>query len=117
MKLTERNKQVFRSSRFFVSVPKEPLPGKNSMLSEEDVLEETICPASKTDFFDTAEHRVGRLKEEQGTIINREFSSEPMILEKENISGGTKVQEVSDEVERLSQRYGRRMEDWVSDES
>ena len=116
MESMELNKQVFRSSRFFVSAPKEAFSGKNPILSGDVVSEETEKISSGDVLENMEKHQVGKLPEE-GPVITREFSEERAEFRGKDISRGMDVQEVSDEVERLSQRYGRRMEEWISDQS
>ena len=115
--LTQRNKEAFAQSRFFVSVPQKI----NLPVLEKENAETSFHKASFVQEENIPENKkepvLQRKPEENMERQSLTFSEENLEPMPEPTDAEAKVQEVSDEIERLSQRYGQDMEGWMYDES
>lgn len=122
MKIEEKikkNREVFQNSPFF-SHPRESISGEitepfHDMQGAAGSME--VMPQT------TPEERKKTFKEEE-TMRQAEksktefvFAEEPFIQKDIPVFERVPVREMSDELERLSQRYGRGMEEWLDDQS
>lgn len=121
MKMEEKikkNREAFQKSPFFSH-------------ARESISEEIAEP-----FLET--HKVNKVREESdemlqeqksvsvGNAVMREeetqktelvFTEEPFVQKETPVFESLPLREMSDELERLSQRYGRGMEEWLDDQS
>ena len=63
----------------------------------------------------SVENEVMREEETQKTELV--FTEEPFVQKETPVFESLPLREMSDELERLSQRYGRGMEEWLDDQS
>ena len=121
MKIEEKikkNREVFQDSPFF-SYPRESISReiaepfleahKVSKVREEsdEMLQEQKSVS--------VGHAVMREEETQKTELV--FTEEPFVQKEIPVFESLPLRELSDELERLSQRYGRGMEEWLDDQS
>ena len=114
----KKNREVFQDSPFF-SYPRESVSGeiaepfldshKVSKVREES--DEMIQNPQNV----SVENEVMREEETQKTELV--FTEEPFIQKETLAFESLPLREMSDELERLSQRYGRGMEEWLDDQS
>lgn len=114
----KRNREVFQDSPFF-SYPRESISGeiaepfldshKVSKVREES--DEMIQNPQNV----SVENEVMREAETEKTELV--FTEEPFIQKETPAFESLPLREMSDELERLSQRYGRGMEEWLDDQS
>lgn len=121
MKIEEKikkNREVFQDSPFF-SYPRE-----------------SISREIAEPFLET--HKVNKVREESNEMLQEQksvsvgnevireaetektelvFTEEPFIQKETPAFESLPLREMSDELERLSQRYGRGMEEWLDDQS
>ena len=112
MKIKEKikkNREVFQDSPFF-SHPRE-----------------SISREIAEPFLDS--HQVSKVREESVSVENEAmqeeetqktelvFTEEPFVQKETPVFESLPLREMSDELERLSQRYGRGMEEWLDDQS
>lgn len=114
----KRNREVFQNSPFF------PHPRKS-------ISREIAEP-----FLET--HKVSKVREESNEMLQEQksvsvenevmreeetrktelvFTEEPFVQKETPVFESFPLREMSDELERLSQRYGRGMEEWLDDQS
>lgn len=114
----KKNREVFQDSPFF-SHPRKSISReiaepflevhKVSKVREESD-EMTQNPQNVS-----VENEVMREKETQKTELV--FTEEPFVQKETPVFESLPLREMSDELERLSQRYGRGMEEWLDDQS
>lgn len=114
----KKNREVFQDSPFF-SYPRESISGeiaepfldshKVSKVREES--DEMIQNPQNV----SVENEVMREEKTQKTELV--FTEEPFIQKETPVFESLPLREMSDELERLSQRYGRGMEEWLDDQS
>ena len=100
MKIEEKikkNREVFQDSPFF-SQPRE-----------------SISREIAEPFLET--HKVNKVREEETQKTELVFTEEPFVQKETPVFESFPLREMSDELERLSQRYGRGMEEWLDDQS
>ena len=114
----KKNREVFQDSPFF-SHPRKSISREiaepflethkvNKVREESD--EMTQNPQNVS-----VENEVMREKETQKTELV--FTEEPFVQKETPVFESLPLREMSDELERLSQRYGRGMEEWLDDQS
>lgn len=114
----KKNREVFQDSPFF-SHPRKSISReiaepflevhKVSKVREESD-EMTQNPQNVS-----VENEVMREEETQKTELV--FTEEPFVQKETPVFESLPLREMSDELERLSQRYGRGMEEWLDDQS
>lgn len=121
MKIEEKikkNREVFQDSPFFSQ------------------LRESISREIEEPFLDS--HKVSKVREESNEMLQEQksvsvenavmreeetqktelvFTEEPFVQKETPVFESLPLREMSDELERLSQRYGRGMEEWLDDQS
>lgn len=112
--LTEENKKVFLKSQYFVKVPPKPI----SYSKEEAPKEERV---SKKVAQEDAEKKFSWEKQDREASEERQFERAewnlPSPKREESLQETSlSVQDISDEVERLSGRYPKSMEGWLYDQ-
>lgn len=114
----KKNREVFQDSPFF-SHPRE-----------------SISREIAEPFLDS--HKVSKVREESDEMLQEQnsvsvgnevireaetektelvFTEEPFVQKEIPVFESLPLREMSDELERLSQRYGREMEEWLDDQS
>lgn len=112
-RITDKNIEVFRRGRYF-SEPEGIKTGKIAAVSEErERTFERVTQIASERTPKSHEVKTDMVKEETElpTVVFEEIGQEQEIPARVQNSG---VQEISDEVERLSFRYGRGMEEWLA---
>ncbi len=121
MKIEEKikkNREVFQDSPFF-SHPREsisreitePFLDSHKVSKEREERDEMIQNPQNV----SVENEVMREEETQKTELV--FTEEPFVQKETPVFESLPLREMSDELERLSQRYGRGMEEWMDDQS
>lgn len=121
MKIKEKikkNREVFQDSPFF-SHPREsisreiaePFLGSHQVSKVREESDEMIQEQKSV----SVENAVMREEETQKTELV--FTEEPFVQKETPVFESLPLREMSDELERLSQRYGRGMEEWLDDQS
>ncbi len=130
--MTEENRRVFEKIRLFSErsekpiFPKKIYPQSQGMFFNEE--KEDIKNQRNKNFVQSEDENSEYLKENisrekvvhQDDIINNDYqdSLSEELLGENNLPKGTEygtAQKISDELERLSQRYAREMEEWLYD--
>lgn len=114
----KKNREVFQDSPFF-SQPREsisreiaePFLGSHQVSKVREESDEMIQNPQNV----SVENEVMREEETQETELV--FTEEPFIQKETLAFESLPLREMSDELERLSQRYGRGMEEWLDDQS
>ena len=121
MKIEEKikkNREVFQDSPFF-SYPSESISReiadpfleahKVSKVREEsnEMLQEQKSVSVENE----------AMREEETEKTELVFTEEPFVQKEIPVFESLPLREMSDELERLSQRYGREMEEWLDDQS
>lgn len=125
----EENKSVFMQSRFFSELPEE----MGAVQEQKNAVFEEILPEQRSQEVRYVEMggeipRSAGVQPKTSTKFeeNRSAGVNTGGTEIENVTvqqeiappeGQADIQQISDELERLSQRYGRRMEEWLYDQS
>ena len=121
MKIKEKikkNREVFQDSPFF-SHPREsisreiaePFLGSHKVSKVREESDEMLQEQKSV----SVENAVMRGAETEKTKLV--FTEEPFIQKETPVFESLPLREMSDELERLSQRYGRGMEEWLDDQS
>lgn len=117
----KENMEVFERSSFFSTlVQPVKLPSEAESKGEVQPIPERSKTAKTTAWEESEEpERTGSASWEKAEPIPARTSfEEQQVIEVERaVPQGLSVQQVSDEMERLSQRYGRGMEEWLYDQS
>ena len=114
----KKNREVFQDSPFF-SHPRgsisreitEPFLDSHKVSKVREESDEMIQNPQNV----SVENEVMREEETQKTELV--FTEEPFIQKETPVFESLPLREMSDELERLSQRYGRGMEEWLDDQS
>ena len=115
------NKSVFEQSLYYEEMPgsREPAPARQ--LPEPAARQERQSPPAQVEEPAQADSRQPRRQDEGQTVVTREIVREQQVVtvqpQSQPQQKGGSVRELSDELERLSQRYGSSMEDWLYDQS
>ena len=121
MKIEEKikkNREVFQDNPFF-SHPREsisreitePFLDSHKVSKEREERDEMIQNPQNV----SVENEVMREEETQKTELV--FTEEPFVQKETPVFESLPLREMSDALERLSQRYGRGMEEWLDDQS
>ncbi len=121
MKIEEKikkNREVFQDSPFF-SHPRgsisreieEPFLDSHKVSKVREESNEMLQEQKSV----SVENAVMREEETQKTELV--FTEEPFVQKETPVFESLPLREMSDELERLSQRYGRGMEEWLDDQS
>ena len=117
----KENMEVFEKSSFFSTlVQPVKLPSEAESTGEAQPIPEQSKMAQTTAWEKPEEpERTGSASWEKAEPIPARTSfEEQQVIEVERaVPQGLSIQQVSDEMERLSQRYGRGMEEWLYDQS
>ena len=111
------NKSVFEQSLYYEEMPgsREPAPARQ--LPEPAARQERKSPPAQVEEPAPTDSRQPRRQDEGQTVVTREIVREQQVLRLQPQQKGGTVRELSDELERLSQRYGSSMEEWLYDQS
>lgn len=111
------NKSVFEQSLYYEEMPgsREPAPARQ--LPEPAARQERQSPPAQVEEPAQADSRQPRRQDEGQTVVTREIVREQQVVRLQPQQKGGTVRELSDELERLSQRYGSSMEEWLYDQS
>lgn len=111
----KKNREVFQDSPFF-SHPRESISREiaEPFLETHKVREESDEMLQEQKSV-SVENAVMREEETQKTELV--FTEEPFVQKETPVFESLPLREMSDELERLSQRYGRGMEEWLDDQS
>lgn len=119
MTLGERlwiNKSVFEQSLYYEEMPggREPAPVRQA--AEPAVQQERQSAPAQADEPARTDSSPSRRQDQRQAVVTREkvVRVQPQLQLQQK---GGSVRELSDELERLSQRYGSSMEDWLYDQS
>lgn len=114
----KRNREVFQNSPFFSHPRKsisreivEPFLDSHKVSKVWEENDEMIQEQKSV----SVENAVMREAETEKTKLV--FTEEPFIQKETPVFESLPLREMSDELERLSQRYGRGMEEWLDDQS
>lgn len=109
------NLDVFMRSSFFVPFLKKITRQKGERLEQETKEYREISREMQREEEKKQEQEPKAQPQEEGTIPQRSYREERQIVEQSREKTG--LQELSDELERLSRRYPARMEEWMDDQS
>ena len=111
------NKSVFEQSLYYEEMPggREPAPARQ--LPEPAAQQEHKNLPAQTDKPAQTDSHSTRRQDEGQTVVTREIVREQQVVRLQPQQKGGTVRELSDELERLSQRYGSSMEEWLYDQS
>ena len=124
MTLGERlwiNKSVFEQSLYYEEMPggREPAPVRQA--AEPAVQQERQSAPAQADEPARTDSSPSRRQDQRQAVVTREIVREQQVVtvqpQSQPQQKGGSVRELSDELERLSQRYGSSMEDWLYDQS
>lgn len=114
----KKNREVFQDSPFFSHPRKsisreieEPFLEVHKVSKVREESDEMIQNPQNV----SVENEVMREEETQKTELV--FTEEPFVQKETPVFESLPLREMSDELERLSQRYGRGMEEWLDDQS
>ena len=117
----KENMEVFERSSFFSALGQPgKLPSEAESKGEVQPIPEQSKTVQTTAWEESEEpERTGSVSWEKAEPIPARTSfEEQQVIEVERaVPQGLSIQQVSDEMERLSQRYGRGMEEWLYDQS
>ena len=111
------NKSVFEQSLYYEEMPggREPVPARQA--AEPAVQQERQSAPAQADEPARTDSCPSRRQDQRLAVVTREFVREQQVVTVQPQQKGGSVRELSDELERLSQRYGSSMEDWLYDQS
>lgn len=115
------NKSVFEQSLYYEEMPggREPAPVRQVV--EPAVQQERQSAPAQADEPARTDSSPSRRQDQRQAVVTREIVREQQVVTVQPQSQlqqkGGSVRELSDELERLSQRYGSSMEDWLYDQS
>ena len=122
MTLGERlwiNKSVFEQSLYYEEMPggREPVPARQA--AEPAVQQERQSAPARAGEPAQTDSSPSRRQDQRQAVVTREIVREQQVVtvQPQLQQKGGSVRELSDELERLSQRYGSSMEDWLYDQS
>ena len=115
------NKSVFEQSLYYEEMPGgwEPVPARQA--AEPAVQQERQSAPAQADEPARTDSSPSRRQDQRQAVVTREIVREQQVVtvqpQSQPQQKGGSVRELSDELERLSQRYGSSMEDWLYDQS
>ena len=111
------NKSVFEQSLYYEEMPggREPAPVRQ--VAEPAVQQERQSAPAQADEPARTDSSPSRRQDQRQAVVTREIVREQQVVRVQLQQKGGSVRELSDELERLSQRYGSSMEDWLYDQS
>ncbi len=111
------NKSVFEQSLYYEEMPggREPAPVRQA--AEPAVQQERQSAPAQADEPARTDSSPSRRQDQRQAVVTREIVREQQVVTVQPQQKGGSVRELSDELERLSQRYGSSMEDWLYDQS
>lgn len=111
------NKSVFEQSLYYEEMPggREPVPTRQA--AEPAVQRERQSAPTQLDEPARTDSSPSRRQDQRQAVVTREIVREQQVVTVQPQQKGGSVRELSDELERLSQRYGSSMEDWLYDQS
>lgn len=111
------NKSVFEQSLYYEEMPgsREPAPARQA--AEPAVQQERQSAPAQADEPARTDSSPSRSQDQRQAVVTREIVREQQVVTVQPQQKGGSVRELSDELERLSQRYGSSMEDWLYDQS
>lgn len=113
------NKSVFEQSLYYEEMPggREPVPARQA--AEPAVQQERQSAPTQLDEPARTDSSPSRRQDQRQAVVTREIVREQQVVtvQPQLQQKGGSVRELSDELERLSQRYGSSMEDWLYDQS
>lgn len=111
------NKSVFEQSLYYEEMPggREPAPVRQA--AEPAVQQERQSAPAQADEPARTDSSPSRRQDQRQAVVTREIVREQQVVtvQPQLQQKGGSVRELSDELERLSQRYGSSMEDWLYD--
>lgn len=115
------NKSVFEQSLYYEEMPggREAVPARQA--AEPAVQRERQSAPAQADEPARTDSSPSRRQDQRQAVVTREIVREQQVVtvqpQSQPQQKGGSVRELSDELERLSQRYGSSMEDWLYDQS
>lgn len=111
------NKSVFEQSLYYEEMPggREPVPARQA--AEPAVQQERQSAPAQADEPARTDSSPSRRQDQRQAVVTQEIVREQQVVTVQSQQKGGSVRELSDELERLSQRYGSSMEDWLYDQS
>ena len=111
------NKSVFEQSLYYEEMPggREPVPARQA--AEPAVQQERQSAPAQADEPARTDSSPSRRQDQRQAVVTREIVREQQVVTVQPQQKGGSVRELSDELERLSRRYGSSMEDWLYDQS
>ena len=111
------NKSVFEQSLYYEEMPggRGPVPARQA--AEPAVQQERQSAPAQADEPARTDSSPSRRQDQRQAVVTREIVREQQVVTVQPQQKGGSVRELSDELERLSQRYGSSMEDWLYDQS
>lgn len=111
------NKSVFEQSLYYEEMPggREPVPARQA--AEPAVQQERQSAPAQADEPARTDSSPSRRQDQRQAVVTREIVREQQVVTVQPQQKGGSVREFSNELERLSQRYGSSMEDWLYDQS
>ena len=108
---------VFEQSLYYEEMPggREPAPVRQ--VAEPAVQQERQSAPAQADEPARTDSSPSRRQDQRQAVVTREIVREQQVVTVQPQQKGGSVRELSDELERLSQRYGSSMEDWLYDQS
>lgn len=121
MKIEEKikkNREVFQDSSFF-SHPRKSISREIAEPFLETHKVSEVREESDEMLQEQKSISVGNevMREEETKKTELVFTEEPFVQKETPVFESLPLREMSDELERLSQRYGRGMEEWLDDQS
>ena len=115
------NKSVFEQSLYYEEMPGGREPVRARQAAEPAVQLERLSAPAQADEPARTYSSPSRRQEQRQAVVTREIVREQQVVtvqpQSQPQQKGGSVRELSDELERLSQRYGSSMEDWLYDQS
>lgn len=114
----KRNREVFQNSPFF-SHPRESISREIAESFLDSYKVSKVREESNEMLQEQKSVSVGNKVIREAETEKRElvFTEEPFVQKEIPVFESVSLREMSDELERLSQRYGRGMEEWLDDQS
>ena len=113
------NRSVFEQSLYYEEMPggREPAPVRQ--VAEPAVQQERQSAPAQADEPARTDSSPSRRQDQRQAVVTREIVREQQVVtvQPQLQQKGGSVRELSDELKRLSQRYGSSMEDWLYDQS
>lgn len=111
------NKSVFEQSLYYEEMPGGREPALVRQVVEPAVQQERQSAPAQADEPARTDSRPSHRQDQRQAVVTREIVREQQVVTVQPQQKGGSVRELSDELERLSQRYGSSMEDWLYDQS